>query len=381
MTEAAMGTATDRVFIHIGLPKTGTTYLQTLVWSNRDAVQEAGLLLPGRERRDHLLASMVVRGDRNVVRRGPGAAEAWDRLRAAVADHRGTSLISHEFFCSASTAQWDRLVSDLAPAEVHVVVTAREPLGLFVSSWQESLKNRHTEALEDYGRTVSDDPTVIWDWRALDLGLVLERLRPAVPDDRVHVVVGPGPGEPRSELWRRFAAVVGIEQDVLDAEAGFANSSMGVVEAELLRRVNGHLGVLGPAYERARWIRTLLADRLLVRPDAERFRPADDQVADVRARGERALALLASGRYDVVGDPELLRVPSDVPARRHPSEVTDAELLDASVRLNATLLQEVRARTYRLEETEGELERLRRQEAARPSVRVRRKIARMRARL
>ena len=47
------------------------------------------------------------------------------------------ALVSHEFFCSASAEQAKRMVDQLAPAEVHVVVTAREPLGLFTSSWQE----------------------------------------------------------------------------------------------------------------------------------------------------------------------------------------------------------------------------------------------------
>ena len=50
------------------------------------------------------------------------------------------------------------MVEQLAPAEVHVVVTAREPLGLFAASWQESLKNRDTTPMADYGRAESDDP-------------------------------------------------------------------------------------------------------------------------------------------------------------------------------------------------------------------------------
>lgn len=335
-----------RVYVHIGLPKTGTTYLQTLVWRNRDAVQAAGVRVPGRERRDHLLASMIVRDDPHVGRRGPGADRAWDVVRADIADHDGTALISHEFFCSASTSQWQRMVADLAPAEVHIVVTAREPLGLFTSSWQESLKNKHTAALSDYGRTESDDPVDIWDWRALDLGLVLERLRPAVPDERVHVIVAPGPGEPRTELWRRFAELLGIDPGTVDPQTAFANASMGVVEAELLRRLNaGHLSSYVTAREKARWIRTVLADRLLVTEDAERFWPGDDQIADARARGERAVALLGERPYDVIGDPELLRVPATLPPRRRPDEVTDEEILHASLRLNARLLDELRART------------------------------------
>ncbi|QYJ02480.1 hypothetical protein KUV85_09015 [Nocardioides panacisoli] len=339
-----------RVHVHIGLPKTGTSYLQSILWPHRDRLRAQGLLLPGREKRDHLLASLIVREDPAVVRRGEGAELAWDAIREDLAAHDGDAVISHEFFCSASATQAQRLVSDLAPAEVHVVLTAREPLGLLTSSWQESLKNKSTTPLAEYGRGESEDPREVWDWRALDLGLVLERWGSAVPDRRVHVLAPTATDAPREDLWQRFAALVGIEADAIPHERAFANSSLGVVEAELLRRVNGELSGFGSARERARWIRTVLADRLLVTPDAERFLPDEDQVADARRRGERTAALLAERDFDVIGDPELLRVPDDLPARRHPEQVSDAEVLRASVRLNAQLLAEARRHAARAEE-------------------------------
>ena len=46
-----------RVYLHIGLPKTGTTYLQTLMWNNREVLAGQGVLLPGDSRRQHLWAS------------------------------------------------------------------------------------------------------------------------------------------------------------------------------------------------------------------------------------------------------------------------------------------------------------------------------------
>lgn len=336
-----------RVFVHIGLPKTGTSYLQSVAWPHRETLRGLGLLVPGREKRDHLLSSMIVRDDPGVARRGPGAAEAWDVVRRQIAAHDGDALVSHEFFCAAAAEQAKRMVADLAPAEVHVVVTAREPLGLFTSSWQESLKNLGTTPLEDYGRAVSEDPRDVWDWRSLDLGLVLDRWSPAVPEERLHVVVAPGADQPREELWRRFARVLGLDPDTVPHEASFTNQTMGVVEAETLRRLNPQLRAFRGAYDRGRWVRTFLADERLVPLGGERYWPGEDQVADARARGSRAVERIRASSYDVVGDLDALLVPDELPARRHPSSVTDAEVAEVAVSLVARLLEDVRERSPR----------------------------------
>ena len=47
----------SKVFLHIGLPKTGTTFVQSMLWAHRDRLRSQDVLLPGRERRDHLWAS------------------------------------------------------------------------------------------------------------------------------------------------------------------------------------------------------------------------------------------------------------------------------------------------------------------------------------
>jgi len=85
-----------RVYLHIGLPKTGTTYLQTLMWNNREVLAGQGVLLPGDSRRQHLWASCAVREDPNLVRRSPEAPAAWDRLTGELNGWDGTAVVSHE---------------------------------------------------------------------------------------------------------------------------------------------------------------------------------------------------------------------------------------------------------------------------------------------
>jgi hypothetical protein len=342
----------DRVFVHIGLPKTATSYLQTIIWSNRDRLRERGVVVPGAERRDHLWSSRTVREQASHERAPEHQRQAWTRVREELAASSGTGLVSHEFFAAASAEQAVAMVEALAPAEVHLVVTAREPLGLFTASWQESLKNGATTPMPDYGRSVSEKPADIWNWRTLDLRLVLERWTAAVPPERVHVLVL-DPGAPRDDVWVRFAGIVGFATEGIDLSGSFPNTSMGVAEAETLRRVNGRLTGFGRAFDKGVYLRTYLADERLVPRGGERFWPELDQVEDCRRRGEAAVAHLASAPYDVVGDLDHLRVPDQLEPRRSTTSVTDAEVAEVAVDLVATMLGDVRDLSGKARESGG----------------------------
>ena len=39
--------APSTIYLHIGAPKTGTTYLQDMLWANKDVLERAGVLVPG----------------------------------------------------------------------------------------------------------------------------------------------------------------------------------------------------------------------------------------------------------------------------------------------------------------------------------------------
>lgn len=330
----------DRVFVHIGLPKTATSYLQTIIWANRDELRARGVIVPGAERRDHLWASRTVRAD-HPERAPERHRTAWSRILAELRDSPGTGLISHEFFAAAAPGQAADMVAALPCDEVHLVVTAREPLGLFTASWQESLKNGATTPMARYARRESKEPTAIWNWRSLDLRLVLQRWSSAVPAERIHVLVL-DPAAPRDDVWHRFAAVVDLSSEGIDLSGSFPNASMGIAEAETLRRVNGSLTGFTRAFDRGVYIRSFLADERLVPRGGERFWPEPDQIEECRRRGESAIEHIQSAPYDVVGRLEDLRVPAALEARRGASSVTDAEVAEVAVDLVATLLADVR---------------------------------------
>jgi hypothetical protein len=331
----------DRVVVHIGQPKSATSYLQTILWSNRDALRAQGVVVPGEQRRDHLWSSRLLREDPQITRAPEHQQRAWDRVTSELASASGTGLISHEFFAAASSDQARRMVADLAPAEVEVVVTARDPLSLFTASWQESLKNGATVPMADYGDGESRRSTAIWDWRTLDLRLVLERWTQAVAPERVHVVVL-DPGADRDDVWRRFAGVLGVDPEAVDLDAAFPNSSMGVAQAETLRRLNERLTGFTKAFDKGVYLRSYLGDELLVTQGGDKFWPTETQVAECRRRAALLVEHLAASGVRVDGDAAHLLVPDTLPARRVPSSVTDAEVADVALDLVAAMLHDVR---------------------------------------
>lgn len=330
-----------RVFFHVATPKTGTTYLQSILWSNRKRLRGNGLLLPGRTRRDHWWGALVVREDPKIAEKPDAALGAWDRIVADCAGWDGDAVISNELYGPATAEQARRAVESLSAAEVHLVVTARNPLAVLTAAWQEMLRYRGvTTPLADFDLTEPADPADTWRWANLDAAEVLARWGGTVPPDRVHVLPLPGPGQPRDELWRRFAGLVGAEPDDYDLGASFGNSSMGLVEAEVLRRVNEHLAGALTGQERAHWIRDYVCKEFLVPRGGEKPVPPARRIEECRARGEAAVAAVRDAGYHVVGDLDDLRVPAEVGAPSR--QVTDAEVAQASTELVAWMLRSLR---------------------------------------
>jgi hypothetical protein len=327
------------VYLHIGLPKTGTTYLQDVLWNSRKALRAEGVLLPGKGHREHLWAALDVQDRQGLAQRDPKAPGSYARLAAEVRDWSGRAVITHEFFCAAGRRQAAAAVAALAPADVHLVITARDTLGMLTAGWTEYVKNGGPKPLAAMPPPGVRAPE--FSWRAWDLGGVLRRWGPAVPPERVHVIPMPGPGEPPDRHWTTYAGVLGLRGSYAPGE-GAANPALGVVQIELLRRVNRQLSGFRTAVDRGRWIRGYLAETQLVHQDGERPAPSAEQVAECRRRADRAIGLIEQHGYDVVGELDRLRVPETPRPGRAPETVSEGELVDAAALLVAGMLADVR---------------------------------------
>jgi len=294
-----------RVFLHVGSPKTGTTFLQDVLWSQRATAEEQGLLLPGERFHDHFLATLDVRGVADDPIHPERARGMWDRLVAESLAWDGNVLISHELFAGATAERARRAVATLADgAEVHVVVTARDHVRQISAEWQEHVKHRSAATFPDFVREVRGDAArTTWFWQVQDYAGVLERWGADLPPERLHVVTVPPSGADPSTLWDRFAGLLGVDPSAFDIELERSNSSLGVEQAELLRQVNVELGdrlpLPGP-YPLV--VKNVLAHRILEGRDGTRLAlgPEDQEFAADAARGitERLAAMGA----DVVGD-------------------------------------------------------------------------------
>lgn len=335
----------SRVFLHIGLPKSGTTFLQTTMWANRPQLRRQGVLYPGRERLDHFQAFQQVRGAQQ--RDGGARVGAWDRLVAELRAWDGVGLVSHEFFCMATAEQAGRVVADLQPAEVHVVLTARAYWLQFPAIWQEALKMSYDGGFDQFmAEAFAGERRGAWGWSSQDLPAILGTWSQVVPAERVHVITVPPPGSPRDLLWNRWVTTLGLDDSGFDLEVSYPNESLGAAQAALLRQVKPYLsGPLSDGPTRHRWVRRYFGHEVLVPQKGARFYPSESYLDELRRRSHEAVEAIRTGGYDVTGD--LGDLLADHPATEgpHPDRVTDEEMVQVAARAIEQMIRDMRAMT------------------------------------
>lgn len=344
---ARSGTDRTRLLLHIGTPKTGTTYLQDVLWRNRRALRRSGVLYPGVRPMSHFHAAMDLQRGPDGTHRNPAVPGAWGRLVGQLRGWAGTAVISHELLAPMDATRIARAHDELGFAELHVVCTVRDLARQLPAVWQEDLKNRHSLRFAEFLDAVRPGGAQrhwLGDlfWRMQDAPEVLCRWASTLPPERVHVVTVPPAGSPAEQLWERFATLLGVDHAAFDATPGAPNSSLGPAEAHLLRRINLALdpALPWPVYERT--VRRHLVDALARRPGGvSRIVLPADEFGWVRERSERMVAELREADYRVVGELADL-IPLVSPAGRatdHPDDVTDSDLLDTALAAVRTLVE------------------------------------------
>jgi hypothetical protein len=332
----------QRVFLHVGLPKSGTTYLQAVLGKNKsDLEQRARLLYPGETWGRQVDAVKDVRRMRVPPSQRAAVAGAWDRLVSEMQAWPDDSLMSMEWLCMANQGQIQRIVSDLAPAEVHVVFSVRDVGRTVPAAWQEFSQNRSTWPWPEFLAQVTDDDPMGTSagrafWGQQDMEVLLRRWGSGVPAERLHVVTLPQSGADPAELWRRMCRVVGIGADGYDLSDLGSNASLGLESAELMRRVNERLreqGLSVPVYNRV--FKHNVAKRVLAgRKHRESKVLLPVEYHDwARARADQQVRAIEESGARVVGDVDELRPRLDTgdAAQERARQPDGDAVLDAAV--------------------------------------------------
>ncbi|MFB4317457.1 hypothetical protein [Actinomadura sp. 21ATH] len=312
MAQPPSGSAPRRarpaVYLHVGAAKSGTTYLQNVLWRNRDRLREQGVLYPGPDFAAHVRAAFDLRRTFFRGATDPTVRGAWRELVDAARGWPGTTIISQELFAPTRAEYVARALADLDFADVHVVFTVRDLGRQIPAHWQEDVKNRFTTSFEEFVAALSRRDWENFEvarlfWGLQDPVAVLARWGAGLPPDRVHVVTLPRPGAPRDLLWRRFCAAVGLDPGGCDPSAAFGNPSLGLAETQYVRLLNGALD------ERIGWhtyndeVKLHLAQEVLTRrPSPIRTTLPAEHLPWAVERAIETVEAVRAARYRVVGD-------------------------------------------------------------------------------
>lgn len=335
-----------RVVLHVGLPKSGTTYLQHALRSNAEALADRGVLYPQTADDVMFRAALDVRGNhKSWGRRRKDVAGAWDSLCASARRHGGTTVVSHELLAAACSRQVDGALSMLKGLDVHLVVTARDPVRQLVSEWQEGVKHGRRLTFAEFETAVrhGDGEVAHRFAAAQDLPEVLHRWGRHLPPDRVHLVVGPPPGSPPGRLWQAFGDVAGFDPAGFPAGRGPLNQALGPEEVDLLRQVNTALDgrLRQPSY--GRLAKHRLAHQLLA---GRRTRPLQapahvrDALADV---AEQWVKQVEQAGWTVHGDLADLVPAPPLEQEPHPDTVDPQTQVAVAADVVAALLLDLEA--------------------------------------
>ena len=223
----------NRLIVHIGPRKTGTTYLQRVLQQLSPSLKAKGVLYPtdyrGQEDYNHVgaVSDLTHNEESKESNRWTGKdGSGWTGLAEAVASWDGTAIISAEMIGGLRPAAAKRMLEGLSASTVDIVITMRDLGRILPSSWQQHVRNTHTQSyrryLERRASERGDLPPIQmqaeWDaerhqtfWRSYAYGALVRRWQELVGGDHVSVVTLPPAGSPSNLLWDRFRAALAVD--------------------------------------------------------------------------------------------------------------------------------------------------------------------------
>lgn len=229
--------------LHIGMPKTGTTALQTALDAARPALAERGVRNVSFGK--HELKVALRAADTLPAYEGDWGVRRWPELAREFRESTSRiTLWSSEALSQAKPERVEYLAEQLGN-DLRIVVTLRPIVPLLVSQWQETLRRRGTQSLDDWLAksfgAVTPEGEVRAKWHRVMPTLhrfspqrVLKEWGAVFGEQNItFVVVDPDDRDRNFQVFERLLGVSGLlEQPQLD------NASLPYPEAEMLRHFN-----------------------------------------------------------------------------------------------------------------------------------------------
>lgn len=302
----------ERVVLHIGTMKSGTTYLQRLL--DTGVLESVGGFYAGGSFRTQAKAV-----DSLLVKKRREPPKTWTRLAELAQRRDGVAFYSHEFLSFASPERVGWIVKAFDGTPVDVLLTVRDQRTALPAQWQSYVRNRGLDPWDTYLRNLAIVHAGSRNRKARRSRAVRSyRRSQGVPEmlarwaghpgvSSVGVVLVPAPGSPRELLWQRFCDAARIEAPEPPESVSRQNESLGYASCELVRRLNSSWAEVSRIqYERGRRapIQALLPLRALEQ------RPALDAAGAGLARvlNERILDAVERHGVRLVGTPDELPV-------------------------------------------------------------------------
>ena len=354
-----------RVVLHVGVPKSGTSFLQATLRANAERLDAVGVHFPTEQHKGLFHAALELTGNHP----GWGVPDqrvrgSWERLCRRARRYGGTTVLSNELFSNVEATELPGALKHLEGLDVHLVVTARDLARQLPAEWQEGVKHGRSLRYQRFLDRVSDPershPHARKFWRHQDVADLLDRWGAHLPADHVHLVTVPQPGAPRDLLWRRFCEVVDVDPDVAELPGTGSNVSLGVTAVDVLRRVNGRLRRLDdrpPGLRRT--VKQVLVNGALRADTSPRVSTPDALLPRLQEITDDWVRRVKEAGYQVVGDLDELTPRPAVDAAPARPRVQVRESRDLALDAVAVLTREV----AELREQVREVEALRRRVA------------------
>lgn len=213
-----------KTFIHIGLHKTGTTAIQTLLYANRGRLAKQGYVYPetGMQQRGHHKLAWA-------LHRKPELRGLWSELLDEISQRKLPRIIlsSEEFEFLRGPRRWKELRS-LLPTDLRIVCYLRRQDDFLLSAYSQHVKGGGYETLESFMARISG---------RLDYLKFLEGIEKAVGRDNIIVRVYEDEQLPRG-LFHDFLEAIEVEPATFRIPAGRANPRLSEDALRIMLEIN-----------------------------------------------------------------------------------------------------------------------------------------------